>query len=452
MRPLADRRPAPPLLAGLWFAAWLIGLLAAQAQPAPSAMRLHRYESRTQQFVVFGALPGTAFGATALSLLETNHVQIEPTVLVLTCERLKFELLKELNMSDGWTGQIHITVRGDMPPAEVVVVESQWFSNGWRYRMVLPGQMERPRLVRALTRALLLELTNRHNRSQRLAEIPLWLEAGLAAHLLAVHGETLVAENRTRRSSDQGLVADVFRDAHLRLQGHELTAFSDLTLAQPGQFTEEQWEVFRCISQLLVAELLLLPEGRAGLRELLRLLPSYLNPQLAFLRAFEPQFPSMLEVEKWWSAAWLNFTTRDRHLRLSFDASLRQLEEILTTPIAVRVGTNAMPGRKELPLRELIANTEYLRHQPAVAQATLQLQLLQVSAPGELTRLIGDYRQSLLTYLKRRTEFSTSSTSKSADAKIAVKDALQQLDLLDVIREDFQRVSPAAVPAPVVPE
>ena len=415
-------------------------------------MRLHRYESRSQQFVVFGALPGTAYGAPDLSLLETNHVQIEPSVLVLTCERLKFELLKELNMSDGWTGQIQITVRGDMPPAEVVVVESQWFSNGWRYRMVLPGQMERPRLVRALTRALLLELANRHNRSQRLAEIPLWLEAGLATHLLAVHGDTLVAENRTRRSSDQGLVADVFREAHRRLQGQELTAFSDLTLAQPGQFTEEQWEVFRSISQLLVAELLLLPEGRAGLRELLRVLPSYLNPQLAFLRAFEPQFPTMLEVEKWWSAAWLNFTARDRHLRLSFDATLRQLEEILTTPIAVRVGTNTVPGRKELPLRELIANTEYLRHQPAVAQATLQLQLLQVSAPAELARLIGDYRQSLITYLKRRTEFSASSTSKSADAKIAVKDALQQLDLLDVIRSDFQSVSPAVAPAPAVPQ
>lgn len=415
-------------------------------------MRLHRYESRSQQFVVFGALPGTAYGAPDLSLLETNHVQIEPSVLVLTCERLKFELLKELNMSDGWTGQIQITVRGDMPPAEVVVVESQWFSNGWRYRMVLPGQMERPRLVRALTRALLLELANRHNRSQRLAEIPLWLEAGLATHLLAVHGDTLVAENRTRRSIDQGLVADVFREAHRRLQGQELTAFSDLTLAQPGQFTEEQWEVFRSISQLLVAELLLLPEGRAGLRELLRVLPSYLNPQLAFLRAFEPQFPTMLEVEKWWSAAWLNFTARDRHLRLSFDATLRQLEEILTTPIAVRVGTNTVPGRKELPLRELIANTEYLRHQPAVAQATLQLQLLQVSAPAELARLIGDYRQSLITYLKRRTEFSASSTSKSADAKIAVKDALQQLDLLDVIRADFQSVSPAAAPAPAVPQ
>lgn len=452
MRLLADRRPAPPLLAGLWLAAWLIGLLSAQAQLAPSALRLHRYESLTQQFIVFGALPGTAFGAPALGLIETNHVQLEPSVLVLTCERLKFELLKELNMSDGWTGQIHITVRGDMPPAEVVVVESQWFSNGWRYRMVLPGQMERPRLVRALIRALLLELANRHNRSQRLAEIPLWLEAGLAAHLLAVHGDTLVAENRTRRSIDQGLVADVFRDAHRRLQGHELTSFSDLTLAQPGQFTEEQWEVFRCISQLLVSELLLLPEGRAGLRELLRLLPSYLNPQLAFLRAFEPQFPSLLEVEKWWSAAWLNFTVRDRHLRLSFDAALRQLEEILTTPIAVRMGTNAVPGRKELPLRELIANTEYLRHQPAVAQATLQLQLLQVSAPAELARLIGDYRQSLLNYLKRRTEYSASSTSKSADAKMAVKDALQKLDLLDVIRADFQSVSPAAAPAPAVPE
>lgn len=452
MRPLAERRPAPPCLAGWCLLAFLIGLVSAPAQPTPSALRLHRYESRTQQFVVFGALPGTAYGAPDLSLLETNHIQIEPSVLVLTCERLKFELLKELNMSDGWTGQIHITVRGDMPPAEVVVVESQWFSNGWRYRMVLPGQMERPRLVRTLTRALLLELANRHNRSQRLAEIPLWLEAGLTTHLLAVHGETLVAENRTRRTIEQGLAAGVFREAHRRLQGQPPPAFSDLTLVQAGQLDEEQWEVFCCVSQLLVAELLVLPEGRAGLRELLHLLPSYLNPQLAFLRAFELQFSTMLEVEKWWSAAWLNFAARDRHLRLSSDAALRQLQEILTTPIVVRVGTNASMGRKELPLRELIGNTEFARHQLAVAQATLQLQLLQTSAPAELARLTGDYRQSLLTYLKRRAEASANSTSKSADLKLAVKDVLQQLDLLDVIRTDFQRVAPAAAPAPAVPE
>lgn len=448
MRLLAARHPAPLLLAGVWFGLWWLSLFTALGQPTPAASRLFRYESRSQQFMVFGAQLGTALGAPAQSLVESNYVQLEPTLLVLTCERVKVELLKELKLSDGWAGQIQITMLGDRPPAAVVVVESQWFSNGWRYRMVLPGQMERPRLVRALTRALLLELANRHNRSQRLAEIPLWLEEGLATHLLAVHGDTLVAENRTSSSVTQGMVADLFREAHQRLQGREPTSFADVTMAQPGQLNAEQWEVFRRTSQLLVAELLLLPDGRMGLREMLRLLPNYLNSQLAFLRAFERSFPTMLAAEKWWSAVWFNFTARDRHLRLSLDASLRQLEEILTTPIAVQRGTNTVPGRKELPLRELIANTDYPQHQPAVAQASFQLQLLQVSVPGELTRLVSDYRQSLITYLKRRTDYSVSSTSKSADAKLAVKDALQQLDLLDVIRGDFQRASPAPTAAP----
>lgn len=452
MRPLAACRPAPLPLAGLCFAVWLAGLLSALGQPIPAALRLQRYESRSQQFIVFGAQLGTAFGAPALSLIESNHVQLEPTVLVLTCERVKLELLKELNLSDAWTGQIQLTVRGDLPPAGVVVIESQWFSTGWRYRIVLPGQMERPRLVRALTRVLLLELANRHNPSQKPTEIPLWLEEGLATHLLAVHGDTLVAENRTSSSTTQGMVADVFREAHQRLRGRAPMAFSDLTMPPPDPFTAEQWEIFRSTSHLLVAELLLLPEGRAGLREMLRLLPGYLNSQLAFLRAFERPFPTMLEAEKWWAAVWLNFTVRDRHLRLSFDAALRQLEEVLSTAIAVRLGTNTVPVRKELPLRELIANTDYPQHQPAVAQATLQLQLLQFSAPAELARLIGDYRQTLLTYLKHRTEFSASSNFKNADAKLAAKDALRQLDLLDVIRGDFQRLAPDAAAAPLASE
>ena len=86
-----------------------------------------------------------------------------------------------------------------------------------------------------------------------------------------------------------------------------------------------------------------------------------------------------------------------------------------------------------------------------VVQALGQLQLLQHNAPVELARLVGDYREALLTYLRRRTDFSAKSTSRSADAKLATKDALAKLDLLDVIRLDFARVE-AALTTPAVAE
>lgn len=442
-------RPAKslrPLLQAVWVAGLAAGWLgvSAAAQPLTPAQGMMRLESRSQQFVVFGALPGTALGPPSLSLLETNHLQMDPTLLVLTCERVKTVLLEELGLGDAWTGRIQINVRGAKRPTEPVVVESQWYPGGWRYQLIVPGQLERARLMRALTRALLLEIANRGNPSQRLAEIPLWLEEGLATHLLALHGDALVPEIRTLTSVVQAAHPDVFLEARRQLLGRGLASFADLSLAQPGQFDEESWEVFRRTAQLLVAELLYLPDGRAGLQAFLRQLPGYLNSQLAFLRGFPQHFPTMLDAEKWWAVVWMNFTGRDRHMRFSADKSLRQLDEILASSIAVRHGTNTVPGRKELPLREVIAHTEYAQHEFAVAQANLQLQLLQVTAPVELARLISDYRQALLTYLKRRTEFSSKATAKQADAKLAIKEVLERLDLLEVIRLDISRLDAAA--------
>ena len=286
-------RPGHALMALL---AWLVAVEVSRGQ-APIAMQgMMRFESHSQQFIVFGAPVGSVLGPPSLSLLESNHMQMEPALLVLTSERVKIELLKELGLGDKWTGRIQIIVRGDLSPSEPVTVESQWFATGWRYRIFMPGQIERPRLVRALTRALLLEIANRDNPSQRPAEIPIWLEEGFATHLLALHGDNLVPEIRTSLARVQSASPDVFLEARQRLRGRELVAFADLAVLNPNQLDAEQWEVFRRTAQLLVAELLNLPEGRDSLRAMLGELPAYLNNQLAFQRAFAAQFPTPLDV------------------------------------------------------------------------------------------------------------------------------------------------------------
>ncbi|MBI5802785.1 MAG: hypothetical protein HZA92_18940 [Verrucomicrobia bacterium] len=425
---------------------WTVACLSAQPLvPSQGLMVLH---SRSDQFVVLGALPGSALGPPSLSLIETNHLQMDPTLLVLTCERVKTVLLHELGLSDTWSGRIQINVRGGLRPTEPVVIESHWNPGGWRYQIVVPGQLERTRLMRALTRALLLEVANRGNTSQRPAEIPLWLEEGLAKHLLALHGDSLIPEIRTLTSVMQAAHPDVFTEARRQLRGRHLVSFADLCMARPDQFNAEQWEAFRCTAQLLVAELLYLPEGRACLQGFLRQLPGYLNSQIALLRGYAPHFQTMLDAEKWWAVVWMNFTGRERLMRFSVDHGLRQIEEILAPAIAVRLGTNAVPGRKELPLREVIANTDFAQHEQAVALATQQLQLLQVTAPVELARLISDHRQALLTYLRRRTEYSSKTSSKGADAKLATKEVLERLDMLEVIRLDIVRLDAAAAADP----
>jgi hypothetical protein len=295
---------------------------------------------------------------------------------------------------------------------------------------------------------LLLEIANRENPSQRVAEIPLWLEEGLATHLLAACGDDLVPEMRTMISETRLTYPDAFAETRKILRGQAPISFADLAMGIGDQVEPAAWERFRRSTQLLVAELLNLPDGKLAMRQFLRQLPGYLNSQLAFERAFAADFPSLLDLEKWWAVVWMNFAGREQHMRLSRDRSLDQLDEIMAAPIAVRRGTNSVPGRKDLPLRELIANTDFAQHQPAIVQATVQLQILQHNTPVELTRLIGDYREALLVYLRRRTEFTPKSSSRSADAKIATKDVIAKLDLLDVIRGDFQRVDAAIVTPP----
>jgi hypothetical protein len=438
----------------LGWLALLSGVLDLAAQPIrgpvfPPGPRT--YESRSLQFTIFGAPPGSALGPPSLSLIQPNHVQMDPTVLVLTCERVKGELLNLLGASDDWQGRILITVQGDAPARTPVNVQAQWSIGRWSYRLILPGQVERTRLVRALTRALLLEMANRGNETQRTAEVPLWLEEGFTTHLLAACGKDLIPEMRTATFEVRASYPDAFAEARETLRGQPPAPLAGLFALRSDEMPEADWEKFRHSSQLLVAELLNLPDGRRTMRAFLRQLPAYLNSQLAFERAFNAEFPSLLEAEKWWSVVWVNFAARERYMRLSLERSLGQLENILAAPIAVQRGTNAPTGRKELPLRELIAHTDFAQHQPAVVQALGQLQLLQHNAPVELTRLVGDYREALLTYLRRRTDFSAKSTSRSADAKLATKDALAKLDLLDVIRLDFARVE-AALTTPAVAE
>jgi hypothetical protein len=346
-------RPLRALLKAACVCGLAVGWLgeSASAQPLVPSQGILQLRSRTDQFIVFGALPGMASGPPSLSLIETNHLQMDPTLLVLTCERVKTEVLRELGLSDAWTGRIQINVRGELRPTEPVMIESQWNPNGWRYLIVVPGQMERPRLMRALTRALLLEIANRGNASQRPAEIPLWLEEGLATHLLALHGDSLIPEIRTLTSLVQEAHPDVFTEARRQLRGRELVPFADLWLAPPGEASDEQRAGFRRTSQLLVAELLYLPEGRACLREFLRQLPAYLNSQLALLHGFAPHFQTMLDAEKWWAVVWMNFTGRERLMRFSADHGLRQLEGILVPAIAVRLGTRCQAARNSRSAR-----------------------------------------------------------------------------------------------------
>jgi len=100
---------------------------------------------------------------------------------------------------------------------------------------------------------------------------------------------------------NQGIKRDPLFLVRRRLGLNPPVTFTQLSLPDPEHLSGPGWDIYQSCSQLFLERLLSLKDGRVKLRIMLSSLPYYLNWQSAFLKAFEQDFPSMLEAEKWWA-------------------------------------------------------------------------------------------------------------------------------------------------------
>ncbi|MBL6766287.1 MAG: hypothetical protein ISQ14_15135 [Verrucomicrobiae bacterium] len=412
--------------------------------------------SATGQFVVLGFEPGSPNGPPPLSSIRTNHVQLDPGVLVLTCERVKSEFLLLLNIGDKWKGAVSIHVDGRAQADTDLEVSATRMRDGWGFRLRLPGQIERMRLVRALVRVLLLEIANRENTSGRLAEVPLWMQEGLAAQLYAMHGDALAASiglqvfgldeelavpkvmlGRNIPQSYERNYTELLSMARRHFELFEPAEFATLQMPLPKDREGFAWVTFQYSAHLFVAELLRLPDGREGMMRALTELKGFLNPQLAFLKAFEARFPNALAADKWWSLICVDFKSREVNLRWSEADTMQRLKEILYTPVSVRTDIDSVPEERVMMMQDLIRETAFKDHRPILARALRALLFVEGNSRRDLARLIRDYRTVIEEYLK-----GNETGGRSTGSFKVVKDAaIERLDLLDGIRFDFKLVA-----------
>ena len=214
---------------------------AADINPSILKLKANTFTSQCGQFTVIGHAPGSPLGPPSLSKIRGGYLQMDPALLLLTCEQIKTKLLGLLEGGDEWKGAITGFVQGKALASEPVQVNSQWYPHGWRFQIVVPGQVERKQLIRATVRALLLEMANRHNPTAGLAETPLWLQEGLAAQLFALHGTTLVPGNRTLTIQTETSV-DVYREDRDHLRLFRPLDFAALSYPTQRQLTGLAWE------------------------------------------------------------------------------------------------------------------------------------------------------------------------------------------------------------------
>jgi len=430
------------VLVGLWLAVAGLGAFPLGAGTKIfSTSQFTSVQSRTGQFVITSPNPPGAFVAPSVPLAlpkpPTDKIDLEPAQATVICERIKEAVLREFGLKDQWRGKVLILLRPASQTDGQVHLQSTRYHDGWQYRIEMPDQVETNRLVRAIAQTVLQEISNRQS-PDRSAEIPLWLSEGITALLLDTHPTSFLL-NLNTQISFTARHPDALRVARQRLNRDTALSFSDLNLPTEGQLHGAAWETYRRSAQVFVASLLNLSGGRLAMQDLLQRLPNYLNPQLAFLQSFAAHFQSPLDIEKWWSIRLVNFTGRDQHSRWNAADVLQRLDEILVAPVELRNATNALPQRGELPLQRLFSQMDFLQQRPLVQQKMQQLQTLQWNAPTELARLIADYHAALAAYLQRRDNLDTAPAKGRApdSARLASAEAVKQLDLLDVIRQDM---------------
>lgn len=404
-------------------------------------------QSFTGQFVVRGADFSRPGGSYAGQQTNSQMVALEPTLVTVSCERIKQFLSRQLNLpNDSWQSKIIIflhPVRKAGPPTLTAIR----FVEGWRYQLDLPEWLERSRYVEAVVQAILLERANRQASAGHGAEIPLWLSQGLAEELLACNEAEIILEPPKGNRKVQGMPA-LFLDAKKRNPleaAHELLAvcpplsFEELSWPRVAPSAGVELEVYRASAYIFVHGLMGLNDGPAHLRQMLFELPRYYNWQFAFLSAFQSQFQRPLEVEKWWTLYATHFVGRDVSQAWNREESWYKLDEALRPGVDIRSATNELPVHAQVTLQAIVRDWERQPQAEALRAKVRELEELQLRAAPELVSLVREYETALTTYLEKRDQSAFGRlVRRGLTPRQLVEATVRQLDELDVRREQLR--------------
>ncbi len=435
--PITPRRRLGAL--GVMLAGWMVFSAVAPAFSAePLVLR-----SQSGQFVVRGLAPGVS----SVNFAPTSgvaRIRLAPAVLTVSCERIKQALLQELAAADQWRSPINVSLHPNRQEHEPIAVTSTRYADGWSYQVKLPERVETQRFLKTIVEVLLMEIANRSG-GPLAAELPPWLADGLVAHLQTSELADLALESQTAASRD-GRRADPLARAREVLRAHAPLTLNELNWPGEEHLAGTAAEVYRSCAHVFIHELFRLRNGRACLRQMLGILAEHLNWQTAFLRAFNPYFPQLLDADKWWTLAAMQVTARDPEAVSQHETSWRQLDETLATVVQVRLQPQELPMPTRVKLQSVISEWEFTRQTPMLVLKVFQLQALRLRLSPEAAGLLDEYRQTLESYLQKRNKARGASASKNQvvpNVRLAVNETVRRLDELDAQREILRRKLPA---------
>src|SRR6185312_6386087 len=157
-------------------------LMTAHAQwKPPSPMNM--FASASGQFFVSSRGSGSLSPHSVDLGAAPNMITLEPALLAGSCERIKQELLRQLNASDQWQGRIFVVLRPAFTTNDVINIIPERLGGRWDCGVEIPDAVDKDHFVGAIVRACLLEMANR-NAGKRSTEIPEWLAQGFTRQLI----------------------------------------------------------------------------------------------------------------------------------------------------------------------------------------------------------------------------------------------------------------------------
>ena len=364
---------------------------------------------------------------------SADYMQVEPDTAIVSCERIKSALLRELQWVDRWEAKVYLRLHVRQGDNDSISVQGQEYATGWVYSVDLPDLIDRRRFYDTIVQLLLVEMASRGTRKEGIpVDMPKWLEAGMPAHLEAITTLSLLAEpfkggtENHRPDRDTEALRQALREAP-PLSLDELNwpdPNSDPVLARR----------YRHSSHLLVRELLRFDQGPRYMAAMLGSLHTTLNWQTSFLQAYGSHFQRMVDVDKWWMLTTALFLGREQGGVLAFEDALDQLGRILLIHLDVSMNGESMSSGETTTLQHAIERWDSTRVDSLLSVRLGRLEGLQWRSPPRLAPLIANYRETLSNYRRQRDATGGTTAEKVQalpNAKVTLRKCIRQLDDLD---------------------
>jgi len=424
---------------GLHLVLIILSLIGADYAGAVLPAEIGVTRSASGQFIIHDQRRGGPSRLAATLVTNAQFTALDPTVLPVSCERLKQDVCRFLGITSTGNDKVQVMLNSAATADDDVRITRARFRDGWQYRVDLPDAIQKTRFVRAMAQVVLLDFANR-NAPARCADIPVWMIEGLTQQLLATDAVGIIMPPPQRDLDGRVLSStnlnarreDPLNNARVEFREHSVLSFADLSWPEERKWDEQSSEIYALSAQLFVNELLTLENGKGRLLDTLTLLPERYNWQVAFVGAFSNDFPRLIDVEKWWALRTLRFTAPDTIRTLPLDESWRRLEEALRQAAEIRASTNALPVQTETNLEAVVSSWDRDSQIDALQSRVRELDLLRPRLAPALGPVADGYRQALTAYLEQigkkgsRLSLRKEAAQKKAQANLAAR--LKQLD------------------------